>query len=566
MNIKKINDILKEYKNNTHKKNAILIDGPWGCGKTYTVLNGLSKYKKTIYISLFGVESIDEINEKIYAKQHRIKYFFSRHKLHGTKLLKKIEKIREMYNDLTYSGEKNKYKNTKCDIVFDDLERVSDKIAFKDLLGYVDSLYLNNNNIICLIDSSRLKEKRLEDFQSYKEKTFDKHYYITDTVFLNLPNCPSFLKEDDLLDIFDLNLREAQKAFSVYNELILKFNIENDKKNKFSQNDIIKACVYAIKIIFCDINNEEINEKQSIFEYYKNKYGYLLAKNLLWFKSSNIYKEIENNSEFIELTISLCNYLVNLNDEDLRQNLLTKKSKDNILNVDLFYLSDMNKKYYYNAFNDYINNPNTIYTRQFTNIIRSLIADDDFEFSDNQLEKIAEIYSKANLPNRNLEILVSFHDSFDDPETKLKGKEISNRIINKMKANLENIDKETIKKLYENKNYFKHREELEKHDLTNQPLDEDSFQYIVDNDFLFPDLADDLEYDSWSYCHYIVSLCIKRKRTSELYNYFKKTLDENHSKCLVDRIVALIKYNIDKNISKSSLSVFLSNKLSFLNK
>ncbi|MBE7024082.1 MAG: hypothetical protein E7412_06440 [Ruminococcaceae bacterium] len=61
-------------------KYAVLIDGDWGSGKTWFIKNILmpkideyikrsnlnSKYKKTIYLTLNGLESINEISAKLF--------------------------------------------------------------------------------------------------------------------------------------------------------------------------------------------------------------------------------------------------------------------------------------------------------------------------------------------------------------------------------------------------------------------------------------------------------------------------------------------------------------------
>ena len=56
-------------------KYAVLIDGPWGVGKTHLVNRFLkSKFgeqkQKFVYISLFGLKSTKDIDDALYAQSH----------------------------------------------------------------------------------------------------------------------------------------------------------------------------------------------------------------------------------------------------------------------------------------------------------------------------------------------------------------------------------------------------------------------------------------------------------------------------------------------------------------
>ena len=63
MKVQDIERVVENLINNT-QLSAILLDGQWGIGKTYTVLEYLKMRKdcKTGYVSLFGKNSVDEIN------------------------------------------------------------------------------------------------------------------------------------------------------------------------------------------------------------------------------------------------------------------------------------------------------------------------------------------------------------------------------------------------------------------------------------------------------------------------------------------------------------------------
>ena len=66
-------NLIKVYLNEKESDYAVLIDGGWGCGKTYFVKNELMSLlgkelnteRQFIYISLFGVKSLEDLYSAI---------------------------------------------------------------------------------------------------------------------------------------------------------------------------------------------------------------------------------------------------------------------------------------------------------------------------------------------------------------------------------------------------------------------------------------------------------------------------------------------------------------------
>ena len=151
MKVTDLNRVLLDFYNNENSGKAILIDGKWGCGKTYQIKEFLKEHTANChYISLFGLESIDEINSKLYSEIHSTKTFLKK----GVKLLSKaisaVPYVGGIGEALEYQMS-GKIINTKdiTYIIFDDLERLSRKISYIDLLGYFNNLFLSNVKIIC---------------------------------------------------------------------------------------------------------------------------------------------------------------------------------------------------------------------------------------------------------------------------------------------------------------------------------------------------------------------------------------------------------------------------------
>lgn len=68
--------VMLEYIEEDKYKSAILINGEWGSGKTFFITEKLSKVIKDrikndgkyIYVSLYGVENVEELSNKLYSE------------------------------------------------------------------------------------------------------------------------------------------------------------------------------------------------------------------------------------------------------------------------------------------------------------------------------------------------------------------------------------------------------------------------------------------------------------------------------------------------------------------
>jgi Cdc6-like AAA superfamily ATPase len=66
-----ITEYLTYYLGLAHSPNyAVMLTGPWGIGKTYVVKDYLRRFvegkKKYVYVSLFGLSTINEIDEAVF--------------------------------------------------------------------------------------------------------------------------------------------------------------------------------------------------------------------------------------------------------------------------------------------------------------------------------------------------------------------------------------------------------------------------------------------------------------------------------------------------------------------
>ena len=137
MNKNLLLDELKKFIDSEY--NIILIDGPWGSGKTYLLneyIDTLNQDEvKVYYVSLHGMKNIDEINTNLYMKVHK-------NAITSTSIIPNVinpfnEEV-DTKKTIEYLLKINKLHANKI-VILDDLERYasSDYDAF---LSYLTSL------------------------------------------------------------------------------------------------------------------------------------------------------------------------------------------------------------------------------------------------------------------------------------------------------------------------------------------------------------------------------------------------------------------------------------------
>ena len=168
------------------RKNAvcIVLDGEWGVGKTTFWKNfSNEKFKEnSVYVSLFGKESIWEIKQEI-----SLKFYYKKNEA-VSKILKKFipagifsfftkrfadNKIAGFSLIILDSLYTNKYKDAI--ICFDDFERISDKINLKEILGLISEYKEQQNcHIVMILNRSKMaaptKETQKEDKKNLEDK------------------------------------------------------------------------------------------------------------------------------------------------------------------------------------------------------------------------------------------------------------------------------------------------------------------------------------------------------------------------------------------------------------
>lgn len=241
---------------------AVLLKGSWGCGKSHFVEEFIQKHKdyKFLFVSLYGVASVDAIEDKFFQQLNPLlssKSMILAGKI-GKGLLKGTIKL-----DLDNDGKDDASANIgipdikladyltdtkKCILVFDDLERCS--MELNQILGYINYFVEKNGyKVIIIADEEKLIEKENADKQPYtsiKEKLIGKTLHLesdVDRVFdlfsekiitdIGLNN---LMRENKqlLINIYRQssyeNLRSLRKIFLEFNSLyiLLDSKIKNN--------------------------------------------------------------------------------------------------------------------------------------------------------------------------------------------------------------------------------------------------------------------------------------------------------------------------------------------------
>mgnify|MGYP003620670494 FL=1 len=174
------------------KSFVIGLTGEWGIGKTHFWKNlyknhhSQFKIKKYAYVSLFGIESLESLKYEIAIKSYNTQQetdIFSGLKNFFSKGLEHLEIPKLESNGLAISISKALITNTISGLVkdtiicIDDLERISDKLSIKDVIGLINQLKVENNCQIIVILHEGKADKL---FQEFKEKVFDNIFYLTE--------------------------------------------------------------------------------------------------------------------------------------------------------------------------------------------------------------------------------------------------------------------------------------------------------------------------------------------------------------------------------------------------
>lgn len=236
---------------------CILIDGPWGVGKSYAIKEALADDNGVCNISMFGLESAQEIYHEAFfqlimkdKKKKALQEFTSKAINWLAGFSDKMSFIKGAMESLVTEKElflffSKGLKDLRF-IVIDDLERMNDNIKLEEVFGIIEELkWCPQIKVILVANTKEMSQK--ERFEKYNEKVIDRTYRITECPakvdWEKLRISPGFIT--DFLNKHQVkNLRTLQKAQNLYDDARLK--LSDGYRDEFY--DEIRLACYAIVV------------------------------------------------------------------------------------------------------------------------------------------------------------------------------------------------------------------------------------------------------------------------------------------------------------------------------
>jgi len=279
-----------------------LLSGEWGIGKTYFWSEFKQKYlhnqKNVVYVSLFGVNSVDEIKNEIIIQLSKYTKYLNKYR----DKIKSIKGGTFKSDDMSLSiggaiinsslslFSTNDFKNII--ICFDDFERLSDKVSIKDVMGLISQLKEQKEcKIIMILNEKELNKlsdidgkKHDEIFALYKEKIVDYTFHYQPSFDENFNILKKDVKDSKpqkkwieyLLTkgwIYDFFEKEDLKNIRIMKQVIYHLNNFNFIEAYRLEDEVIKEFVeIALKLfLFKSRCNYTFQELEKMLSYYSEK-------------------------------------------------------------------------------------------------------------------------------------------------------------------------------------------------------------------------------------------------------------------------------------------------------
>lgn len=324
MTPQKILSVFETYLKTPGTAYALMINGTWGCGKTHfwkTEMASSAEINsyKSLYVSLNGINNIDDLKQSILTKMIPL--------LNSDKSgwVKKIENSTSAI--FAYAKKNNVaglIQGVATDIIdfkkyvicFDDLERC--QLPFKVVLGFIND-YVEHKNLktIILADETKIDCSNA-DYASIKEKVIGRVFnfkLVVDQILPQLLNVYQTTNPEyfQWLSEWLITLVALLKEYKQNNLRTIKFFLETLEKlhqkinhvdKKYQKEIIVFALTICIEFKTGNIQSNETNDYKGLDDFSNNYYAKILHDAM----DRRANKEITRVKEYPELFFE--NYLL----------------------------------------------------------------------------------------------------------------------------------------------------------------------------------------------------------------------------------------------------------------
>ena len=315
MTTENIEAIFNDYLKADKTQYAILLNGSWGCGKTYFWKYNLDKVAqqngfKTLYISLNGICKIDALEHLLFL---RLIPFIGNE---DSSLLKNATKVlgnivnqaskailKTSLTDIFKDVSVDSFNFTKYAICFDDLERC--QIPIKEVLGFINNFVEHKNlKTIILADENNIDTTQ-KGYNNIKEKVVGRVLNFELNIGRTLPllfkkyetsntdyHCFLFLQQQVLTDIFveckQDNLRVVGFYLDILEKLFLAFKNVDEK---YVQELILFSALISFEFKIGNLTSADIKDLKGLDIIDEHYYSMNLAQTM---------RKLENDKDTTE--------------------------------------------------------------------------------------------------------------------------------------------------------------------------------------------------------------------------------------------------------------------------
>lgn len=158
---------------------VIFLNGPWGSGKTYfwkKTVHPTLQTKKCIYVSLFGVQSVNDLKHKLLAAVlagEHTESIPSKSRNWIARLAPSFVNLFENWSGFKFDFDLFELISSKMPFVicFDDFERLPKDSSIEEILGFINYLseHKGFRNLI-IMNEAEIKHEHKEAFNQLREK------------------------------------------------------------------------------------------------------------------------------------------------------------------------------------------------------------------------------------------------------------------------------------------------------------------------------------------------------------------------------------------------------------